>query len=350
MEKISAVYRFVNIKNSKVYIGSSRNIHQRYRGHINELNRNDHHSILLQRSWNKHGKDAFVFEVVEIVPNISKLKEREQYWIKFYDAANPDKGYNRNPLANGSTGIIRTQETREKLRISHLGQKPTSQAIEGAKKALTGVKHPYQPRPWRLKQEVRICLCGCGIQFTAVKNDPKVYLNHQHAAKKKLKPREVRTCLCGCKETFEVIVTSPQRFIYHHGVVGRISPMKGKKHTQEALEKMSNAHRGSKRSEETKKKQSESRKKFIKENNLILPREIRVCACGCNKTFEIRKTLPNKYISGHLQILRGFSKITRTCICGCNQTFSCFSNSVQKSIFGHNVKTRSTTQDLIKEI
>ena len=360
MKKIIGVYRFLNIGNSKVYVGSSRNIYERKRSHINELKRNDHHSFLLQRSWNKHGEDTFIFEILEIVSDISKLKEREQYWINFYDAANPDKGYNRSPTAGSNTGIIITEETRERLRTSHLGHIPSKKANEAARKAMLGKKKSKEAIEKsalaRTKPlETRICACGCGESFQVKSWDEKQTLNREHSDKARHKLREIRICLCGCNTTFEVIITSSKRYILRH--INKIRkytldnphPMQSKKHTKEALERMSTSHKDSKHSEETKKLMSDKRKKFILENGLILPREIRICACGCNKIFEIRKTLPNKYLPGHLQILRGFKKVTRICICGCNQMFNCFSNSAQESIFGHNAQTRSTSQDLVKE-
>lgn len=268
MKKVMGIYRFFNIKTLKGYIGSSRDTHARQRGHINKLNRGKHHSFLLQRSWNKHGVDAFVFEILEIVSDISKLKEREQYWIDYYDAANPDnpdKGYNRCPIAGTTKNLIPTPETIEKLRISHLGHKPSPETIEKQRQAMLGKTYPFKPRPWRLKQETRICICGCGEIFVTVHNDPKQFLNPKHRDKARRKLRDIRTCLCGCQETFEVICTSPKRYIHSHANKNRWTsdnphPMLGKTHTEEVIEKIRKVHLGKKQSLETRRKRSEKMK------------------------------------------------------------------------------------------
>lgn len=92
-EIIMGVYKIENIKNHKVYIGSSKNIYNRWRQHLRQLKANNHHSIKLQRCYNKlKDKSTLQFSIVEIVNNESVLKNREQYYIDKYDAFN--SGYN----------------------------------------------------------------------------------------------------------------------------------------------------------------------------------------------------------------------------------------------------------------
>ena len=50
----------------------------RWRQHKTDLNNNRHHSIYLQRSWNKYGANAFYLLILEIVQDEEKLLEREQ--------------------------------------------------------------------------------------------------------------------------------------------------------------------------------------------------------------------------------------------------------------------------------
>jgi group I intron endonuclease len=87
------IYRIKNRVNGKVYIGSSKAIENRVYQHVWELNRNEHHSITLQRAWNKHGKDAFEFETV-LICSPDMLLVYEQSLVDFYDSACPGKGYN----------------------------------------------------------------------------------------------------------------------------------------------------------------------------------------------------------------------------------------------------------------
>ncbi len=72
MRIISGIYRIVNVINNKSYIGSSKNIIRRWYFHKSALKNNRHHCIYLQRSWNKHGKDSFKFEIIAEIPFISE--------------------------------------------------------------------------------------------------------------------------------------------------------------------------------------------------------------------------------------------------------------------------------------
>lgn len=89
---VIGIYKIINIKNNKVYIGSSKDIERRWKEHLYSLENNLHHSIKLQRSYNKtKDKSTFNFEIIKEVDE-DKLKEREQYYINMYDAFN--NGYN----------------------------------------------------------------------------------------------------------------------------------------------------------------------------------------------------------------------------------------------------------------
>lgn len=117
-EKIAAVYKIINIKNSKVYIGSSVDIRNRWNAHIRLLNKNKHHSYKLQGAWNKHGKDSFIFEIIEtlVFPKdydinlkCAHLESVEDFYIKSFDVLG-NKGYN----VSGNAG--RPQITREGIK------------------------------------------------------------------------------------------------------------------------------------------------------------------------------------------------------------------------------------------
>ena len=120
---IPGVYKFINIKNNKVYIGSSENIRRRMFKHLNLLNSNKHHSRHFQNSWNKHGKDSFTFEVIEYC-DIDDLLIREQYYldtvIKAQDYINNENNlflklsYNINPCASNRLGTTQSEESIQK--------------------------------------------------------------------------------------------------------------------------------------------------------------------------------------------------------------------------------------------
>lgn len=76
----SGIYKIENAITGAIYIGSSRNIDNRWKYHVWELRANRHHSTYLQNSWNTHGGDAFKFSIIETcVPD--KLAVTEQWYI-----------------------------------------------------------------------------------------------------------------------------------------------------------------------------------------------------------------------------------------------------------------------------
>jgi group I intron endonuclease len=63
------------------YVGSSKDIHRRWKEHVRELNKGIHHSPHLQRAWDKYGRSDFVFEIVEIVSEKNLLLLVEQRYL-----------------------------------------------------------------------------------------------------------------------------------------------------------------------------------------------------------------------------------------------------------------------------
>ena len=98
MEKILGIYSITNLTNGKLYIGSSNNIYRRWREHKKLLNKNVHHSYLLQNAWNKYGENNFIFEIIEECSE-DMLLEREQYYIDLYSSADNYYGYNVSEYA-----------------------------------------------------------------------------------------------------------------------------------------------------------------------------------------------------------------------------------------------------------
>lgn len=88
----SGIYGIKNAKNGRMYIGSTICFEERWKQHKRELEKGTHHSIKLQRAWNKYGSDAFTFAVLEAIHNTELLFQFEQMWM---DAENSvQKGYN----------------------------------------------------------------------------------------------------------------------------------------------------------------------------------------------------------------------------------------------------------------
>lgn len=75
------VYRIIHLATGRCYIGSTVNRSDRWQLHRWHLNHGSHHSPKLQRAWNKYGRDAFAFEVVEVVADPNQALDREQFYL-----------------------------------------------------------------------------------------------------------------------------------------------------------------------------------------------------------------------------------------------------------------------------
>lgn len=117
-EKISGIYKINNLVNGKIYIGSAVDIYKRWREHKNRLKLNNHENIYLQRSYNKHGINNFIFEIVEVVKEKGRLIEREQYWFDLLKPYEREIGYNILPVAGSPLGHKHSEETIKKIKLA----------------------------------------------------------------------------------------------------------------------------------------------------------------------------------------------------------------------------------------
>lgn len=90
------IYKIINIKNSTSYIGCSKNFYNRKKEHLSKLKNNKHENKYLQRSWNKYGKDNFVFEIIEKLDSELEMFQKEKLLIL--------KNNNLYNLAEGGQG------------------------------------------------------------------------------------------------------------------------------------------------------------------------------------------------------------------------------------------------------
>lgn len=135
----AGIYRITCTPNGKIYIGSAINLRVRCKNHFQELKNNTHENPKLQNAWNKHGSDAFLFEILELVLLPEMLTAREQY---YFDTLNPfgSRGFNIAKIAGSSLGMKHTPESNEKNRQAHLGVKASQETREIMRSRMTGNK------------------------------------------------------------------------------------------------------------------------------------------------------------------------------------------------------------------
>lgn len=116
------IYKYTNKKNGKIYIGRSTNIIRRKWEHYH----NPSPYSFFDQTLIKIGEDCFDFEIIEEC-SAEELRDKEKYWIKFYNCCvldNKQGGYNlthggeeyrseENPWAKLS--MVQVNEIIEKL-------------------------------------------------------------------------------------------------------------------------------------------------------------------------------------------------------------------------------------------
>ena len=76
--KISGVYKITNNITGDFYIGSSKDIKNRWHEHKSPSTHKQHPNVKLYKAMAQYGRDNFTIEVIEETP---AFHNREQYWI-----------------------------------------------------------------------------------------------------------------------------------------------------------------------------------------------------------------------------------------------------------------------------
>lgn len=152
----SAIYRIRNLINGHEYVGSAANLAKRWREHKRQLRRNKHHSLYLQRAWNKYGDSNFAWEIVEYVEKPEQLLIREQYWL---DTIKPV--YNICKIAGSTYGVKASAETRKRLSDSHRGQKAWNKGL----RMWTGRNAPNKGKVFTKEHRENLSKSHIGIQM-----------------------------------------------------------------------------------------------------------------------------------------------------------------------------------------
>lgn len=142
----SCVYGIENRLNGKRYIGSATDKVKRWHRHRKMLRTNTHPAKHLQAAWNKYGKEAFDFRILEVVEDCLFLTAREQFWIWRTRCGSPWFGYNTQPVAGSSAGRVDSVKTRRKKSEAQKqrwgnGYKHGPEAIGKMREANLGNRH-----------------------------------------------------------------------------------------------------------------------------------------------------------------------------------------------------------------
>jgi len=95
------IFQILNLRNDKVFIGSTPNLDAVFNRHKFQLDAGNHPSKMLQTDWNEIGGENFAFEILEELPlrddpkydYSSDLETLEDLWLEKLEPYE-GKGYN----------------------------------------------------------------------------------------------------------------------------------------------------------------------------------------------------------------------------------------------------------------
>lgn len=104
------IYKTTNLVNGKEYIGKDKNNSPYYLGS----------GTYLKKAIKKYGRKNFKKEILEVCSTHEELKQREEYWLNYYDAGNNPKFYNMHNYSYGRSS--HSEEEKQKLRELNSGK------------------------------------------------------------------------------------------------------------------------------------------------------------------------------------------------------------------------------------
>lgn len=171
------IYMIRNKINNNIYIGQSKqnDIEIRWRDHKRRINTNG--CPYLYAAFRKYGIENFDFLLICICFD-EACNELEKYYIKKYNSLVPN-GYN---LDNGGNTLKSLHpETKEKIRLAHLGKKHSDERIQKNRESHIGYKHKESS-----KEKMSLARKGKKLSEKIKKNMSRAQLGHKtHETTKK---------------------------------------------------------------------------------------------------------------------------------------------------------------------
>jgi group I intron endonuclease len=167
----SAIYAIVNAVTRDMYVGSAVAVNRRWNAHRCNLKKRSHHCKHLQNAYAKYGNNAFDWEIIEFVSDKSKLIEREQFWLDFFQPI-----YNKQKIADSCFGVKRSKESRQKMSVAQVGKTQSLETIAKRSAALKG-------KPRSLEVRAKISASHMGI-VPNEKTRAKMSISAKQRAKK----------------------------------------------------------------------------------------------------------------------------------------------------------------------
>lgn len=116
---ICGIYEIRNMENDKRYIGCTIDIPRRRKEHFEFLQGGCHHNSELQSDWDKYGEGSFLF-TTKMLCRRSELLQFERETIDAYKKEGIEI-YNRDNFPPSRLGVKLSESTKEKMSSAHTG-------------------------------------------------------------------------------------------------------------------------------------------------------------------------------------------------------------------------------------
>jgi group I intron endonuclease len=194
---MKGIYKIENIINGKIYIGSSIDIDRRIKRHKNDLTKNKHVNIHLQRDFNKYGIEYYSFECVELC-NENNLKVLEQKYLDeiFSNEKFSEKYYNISKDAYGGDNLSNNPnklEIIEKIKNGLIKRYEMETDDEKNKRIsnLIGDKNPNYGKRWSGEKRNRMSTQRKGLvskikgkTYEEIHGEEKAFFLKENASKR----------------------------------------------------------------------------------------------------------------------------------------------------------------------
>lgn len=143
IDKNCGIYQIRNILTKFCYTGQSIDLKDRERHHWGKLKNNKHKNSHLQNSYNKHGREFFIFEIL-----IYCLPEELTYYEQLFCDVDKAHGlsYNIRECVNSNKGTKRTDKTKRKIALaaSNISKETREKMSKAQIERLKNNPHPMQ--------------------------------------------------------------------------------------------------------------------------------------------------------------------------------------------------------------
>ena len=150
------VYAIINSESKKIYVGSTKNIKKRIKGHYYDLLKNRHNNSYLQNSFNKYGEESFEIFILEvcIFGDKNYLLYREQHYIDYFiHLYSWDNLYNESKLATGGAEKMSIQDLKEGRGVITLEEfYKIVDLLENTNKELVRISRELKVPKWIVKE------------------------------------------------------------------------------------------------------------------------------------------------------------------------------------------------------